>query len=459
MANIKFLRCVHVLSLATGAALFTAGCGGKEQAAGPPAGFAVPVTAVSAVAQDVPVYLDEIGKATGTQSVTIVPQVSGVVIARHFEDGADLKKGQLLFEIDPRPFQAQLDQAKGQLAKDTAQKISAEWNVQQDQAAMETKAISEQQLHNDIGTRDQAIGSIAVDEAEIETAKLNLDYCMIRSPIDGRAGQRLIDVGNVVTAAGQAAGTSLLSIQTLDPIYADFTITESELLKVQQYMQQGALVTEVQLPQDAIAMAGAQQARQPAALAPGEQPTEKKPDVAAIGLPAATTATQPPATMPAELPIPRIGQLTFLDNSVQDGTGTVKLRALLPNSDHHFWPGQFVNVRLVLKVQKDAVLIPNQATQISQKGPYVYVVTKDSTAALTPIVVGQRQGDMVVVESGLNAGDQVVLTGQLMIMPGGKVMVTNGPGGPPGAPGAPGAKPPAAASADSTKTTVAEGNH
>jgi multidrug efflux system membrane fusion protein len=163
--------------------------------------------------------------------------------------------------------------------------------------------------------------------------------------------------------------------------------------------------------------------------------------------------------MPAELPIPRIGQLTFLDNSVQDGTGTVKLRALLPNSDHHFWPGQFVNVRLVLKVQKDAVLIPNQATQISQKGPYVYVVTKDSTAALTPIVVGQRQGDMVVVESGLNAGDQVVLTGQLMIMPGGKVMVTNGPGGPPGAPGAPGAKPPAAASADSTKTTVAEGNH
>ena len=198
-----------------------------------------PVTAIPAITSDVPIYLDEIGKTVASQSVTIVPQVAGAIVARHFEDGADLKKGQLLFEIDPRPFQAQLDQAKGQLAKDQAQKSTSEWNVQQDQAAMQAKAISEQQLHNDIGSRDAAIGSIAVDQAEIETAQLNLNYCKITSPIDGRAGQRLVDVGNVVTAAGQAAGTNLLSIQTLDPIYADFTITEAELLKVQQYMGEG----------------------------------------------------------------------------------------------------------------------------------------------------------------------------------------------------------------------------
>jgi multidrug efflux system membrane fusion protein len=268
-----------------------------------------------------------------------------------------------------------------------------------------------------------------------------LNYCQVKSPIDGKAGERLVDEGNVVTSAGQAQGTNLLSIQTLDPIYADFTITESELLKVQQYMSKGTLKVEVQLPQDATIAKGVQPAGQPAALAPGEQPTEKKPDMEAIGLPT-TTPAMTPATEPAmeaSLPIPRIGDLKFLDNSVQDGTGTVKLRAWLPNSDHHFWPGQFVNVRLILMVQKDAVLIPNQATQISQQGPYVYVVTPDSTAALTPITLGQRQGDMVVIENGLKAGDQVVLTGQLMIMPKGKVMVTNGPGMP-GAPAAPGPK-------------------
>jgi multidrug efflux system membrane fusion protein len=441
-----------------------AGCSKPDEAAAPAGGgFAAPVTAVTAIAQDVPVYLDEIGKTSASQSVTIVPQVSGVVVARHFADGADIKKDQLLFEIDPRPFQAQLDQAKGQLAKDEAQRTSSDWNVKQDQAAMETKAISEQQLHNDIGTRDQAIGAIAVDQAEIETAQLNLNYCQIKSPIDGRAGQRLIDVGNVVTAAGQAAGTNLLSIQTLDPIYADFTITEAELLKVQQYMQLGTLAVQVQLPEDAVAMAGPKPDAQPTA-APGAENSPGSDHPAAIGTPTpdqvgAATATAPATTpaAPPALEIPRVGQLTFLDNAVQDGTGTVKLRATLPNADHHFWPGQFVNVRLVLMVQKGAVLIPNAATQISQKGPYVYVVQPDSTASLVPITLGQRQGDLVVVESGLHAGDQVVLTGQLMVMDKGKVMVVNKPAGPGGPGGPPGGPPGGAAASANTKSDESKG--
>ncbi len=413
------------------AATFLIGCN-KGDSAGPPAGgMMVPVTAVPASAADVPIYLDEIGKTVASQSVTVVPQVSGPIVARHFIDGQDLKKGEPLFDIDPRPYEAQLAQAKGQLLKDQAAKTSAEWNVQQDTAAMATKAISEQQLHNDTGARDQAAGSIAVDQAQIDLANLNIEYCKIKSPIDGRAGERLVDIGNVVTAAGQAPGTNLLSIQTLDPIYADFTITEAELLKVQQYMRQGELKVLVMLPQDVTAMKGPQPAMQPAALAPGEQPTEKKPDMAAIGLPMATGTTQPAATQPdqtvAPLPVPRLGALTFLDNSVQDGSGTVKLRATLPNADHHFWPGQFVNVRLILMVKKDAVLIPAQATQISQSGPFVYTVAADSSAVFTPIVLGQRQGDMVVIDQGLNAGDMVVLTGQLLIQPHGKLMVTNPP--------------------------------
>lgn len=188
MSKSNFLRSCLILPPLLGLALADAGCDRSGAAAPLAGGFAAPVVAVSAVPADVPVYLDEIGKATASQNVTVNPQVSGPIIKRDFEDGADLKKGQLLFEIDPRPFQAQLDQAKGQLAKDTAQETSAAWNVQQDQAAMETKAISEQQLHNDIGTRDQAIGAIAVDNAAIVQAQLNLEYCKITSPIDGRAG-------------------------------------------------------------------------------------------------------------------------------------------------------------------------------------------------------------------------------------------------------------------------------
>ncbi len=415
----------------------------------------MPVTASPAMAADVPIYLDEIGKATASQSVTILPQVSGPILKRDFEDGAELKKGQILFEIDPRPFQAALDQANGQLAKDTATQVSAAWNVQQDQAAMATKAISEQQLHNDIGTRDAAAGAILVDKAQIYTAQLNLDYCSIKSPIDGRAGLRLVDAGNVITAAGQAPGTSLLSIQTLDPIYADFTITEAELLKVQDYMkvagQQGNLKVEVQLPEDPIAMAGAQPATQPTGLPPGADFSPQDNPSAVIGVPTPaqsgmTPATAPasrPTTQPAKLPIPRAGKLIFLDNAVQDGSGTVKLRAEVPNADHHFWPGQFLKVRLILTVQKDAVLVPVQAVQISQLGPFVYVVDANGSAQSHPVVEGQRQGNMVVIESGVNAGDSVVVTGQMLLQPGGKVMVVNaphpgGPGGPPGPPAAAG---------------------
>ena len=415
----------------------------------------VPVTAFAAMSANVPVYLDEIGKATASQNVTVNPQVSGPIIKRDFEDGTDLKKGQLLFEIDPRPFQYQLDQARALLAKNTAQQTSADWNVKQDQAAMETKAISEQQLHNDTGTRDSAAGAVLGDKAQIATAALNLEYCKITSPIDGRAGLRLVDAGNVITAAGAAPGTSLLSIQTIDPIYADFTITEAELLKVQQYMGQGQLKVMVQLPQDAMAAQGPTPATQPTTLPPGA--ASDTPKQAVIGVPSPDqtgSSAVAPTTQSATLPLPREGALTFLDNAVQDGSGTVKLRATIPNSDHHFWPGQFLTVRLVLKVQNDAVLVPAQAVQISQMGPFIYVVDATGSAQARPVTQGQRQGAMVVIESGLTAGDSVVVTGQTLLQPGGKVMVVNAPHpGAPGAPTAPGSVPSEAkktASNDST---------
>ncbi len=356
------------------------------------------VTMVTAVAKDVPFYLDEpVGKAVASESVIVQPQVTGMLTARHFEDGAFVKTGQLLFEIDARPFQAAVDQAQANLVQAQAALDYAKNDYQRYKALDGQPAVSEEEIEQKENTVEVDAAAVQAAQAGLETAKLNLEYCRITSPIDGRAGARQVDSGNVVNnVAFNGSGTNLLTIQKLDPIYVDFTITERQLPMVRQYMAGGTLKVEAELPEDLA----------PSAAGPSTQPFQ-----------------------------PRDGELIFLDNAVQDGSGTVKLRAQLPNVDHHFWPGQFVNVRLVLKVEKDAVLIPNQAAQVSQTGPFVYVVKSDNTAELRPIVLGQRQGDLVVVEKGLAAGEQIVNTGQTLVFSGGAVMTApaagagNGQGG------------------------------
>jgi len=332
------------------------------------------VTVVKATSQDVPKYLDEIGRNAAFEAVTVTPQVGGRIVERHFQDGENLSKGQLLFVIDPRPFKAQLDAAQATLAQAKAALDLAKIQFARDEAVIGTRAISKQDYDTKKNTVDVDQAQVEAAEAALETAKLNLEYCYIHSPIDGRAGARLVDVGNVV----MANSTSLLSIQRLNPIYAIFTVTESDLPDVQKQMAHGELKAAVRLPSD----------------------TENA---------------------------ARIGRIEFLDNAVQNGTGTVNLRATLSNPDRHFWPGQFVDVKLLLATDKGAVLIPNQAAQISQKGPFVYVVKPDSTAELRPVVLGQRQGDAVVVTKGVAANESVVVTGQLLVRPGGKVHVEGNP--------------------------------
>jgi len=359
------------LGLACLVAVLPVGCAKKVTAA-----FEQPPTSVTvsaAVSHDVPIYLDEIGKNGAFESVTVTPQVGGRITERHFEDGANLQKGQLLFVIDPRPFKAQLDSAQANLAQAKAALELAKIQFARDEELVGTKAISKQDYDTKKSTVDVDEAQVEATQAALETAKLNLEYCFIHSPIEGRAGARLVDIGNVV----QANTTSLLLIQRLDPIYADFTVTERDLPDVQKQMVRGNLQAQVRLPSD------------------GENRT-------------------------------RAGKVTFLDNAVQNGTGTVNLRATIPNSDSHFWPGQFVNVRLVLATEKGAVLIPNEATQISQKGPFVYVIKPDQTAELRLVTLGQRQGGNVVVTNGLAAGENVVLTGQLTVVPGLKVKVVQG---------------------------------
>lgn len=356
------------------AVVAAAGCNrGAVQAAPGAAPEAPVVTVAAASATDVPVYLNEIGRNGAFESVTVTPQVGGRITERHFEDGANLHKGELLFVIDPRPYQALVDSAQANLAQAKAALELAKIQFARDEGLVGTKAISQQDYDTKKSTVDVDEAQVEAAAAALETAKLNLEYCFIHSPIEGRAGARLVDVGNVV----QANSTSLLLIQRLDPIYADFTITERDLPDVQTEMRRGTLKAEVRLPSD---------------------PEGRG----------------------------RMGAVTFLDNAVQNGTGTVNLRATMANADHHFWPGQFVNVKLVLATQRGAVLVPNQATQVSQKGPYVYVVKQDSTAELRLVKLGQKQGDDVVVADGVAAGERVVLTGQLTVIPGSKVRAEPG---------------------------------
>jgi len=390
------------------------GCVNKAQQSfeRPPASVAV----TAAVAQDVPTYLDAIGKTVARETVSIQPQVSGRIVQIHFTDGANVKKGDMLFTIDSRPFEANLKQTQANLSRDQALKKQAEANLAREIAQakwgvtqlkrnadlVEHGVISREQYEQLRANQDSldanveaaraavhsADEAIKVDAAAIDSSKVQLSYCYIRSPIDGRAGQRLVDIGNVVNPGGSGGGNSsggangsgsatssntLLVIERLDPIYADFTISQNDLTQVQEQMRAGSLKAEVRLP-DA-----------------------------------------------ADEPV--IGQLTFLDNAVQNATGTVNLRATIPNTGHRFWPGRFVNIRLILSTIHQAVLVPAIAPQMSAKGSFIYVVKADSTAEQRPVTLGQRQGDLVVVEKGIAAGEKVITNGQLGVTPGFKVQV------------------------------------
>lgn len=394
------------LAIILTASTILAGCSNQAQPHfdRPPA----PVVVSTAVSQDVANYMDALGKIVARETVAIQPQVSGRITKIHFTDGANVKRGQLLFTIDPRPFEANLKQAQANLAKDAAAKKQAEANLAREvarekwgltQVERYSKLVEQgvvaseqyQQLRADYDSLKanteaaraavrSADETIKVDNAAIETAKVTLSYCYIHSPIDGRAGQRLVDLGNVVnpggssnTESGAVSTNTLLVIERLDPIYADFTISQNNLTAVQDQMRAGTLSAEVRLP-----------------------------DI-----------TNDPVT----------GRLTFVDNAVQTETGQVTLRATLPNPDHRFWPGRFVNVRLLLGSIPGAVLIPAAAPQMSADGQYVYVVKPDSTAERRNVSLGQRQGDLVVVEKGVAAGEKVVTNGQLGVTPNGKVAI------------------------------------
>jgi multidrug efflux system membrane fusion protein len=313
-----------------------------------------PVTVAKVVAKDVPLYLDEIGTCAAYETVLVQAQVSGQIITRDFQDGADVKKGDLLFTIDPRPFQATLDQAKAQAALDQA-------NLKRQEDLRARKVISQQDY-------DTAVANAQKSQAATEAAQVNLDFCYIKSPINGRVGLRNVDVGNLVGPSTPP----LVTILGLDPIYTDFTVAENDLPLVRKYLGGPNVKVQTYLPDGSI--------------------------------------------------MPRTGDLYFIDNAVQPGSGTVKARGVTPNPDRALWPSEFVRVRFILDTLKNATLVPAQAVQVSQSGPFVFVVKPDNTVDLRPVKPGQRQeGDLTVVESGVKPDETVVVTGQLALAPGAKV--------------------------------------
>src|SRR5437773_5864718 len=312
------------------------------------------VVVAQVTTKDVPLYLDEIGTCAAYETVQVQAQVSGQIIGRHFQDGADVKKGDLLFTIDPRPFQATLDQAKAQAALDQA-------TLKRQEDLRARKVISQQDY-------DTAVANAHKSQAAAEAAQVNLDYCYIKSPINGRVGLRNVDVGNLVGPSTPP----LVTIQGLDPIYTDFTVAENDLPLVRKYLGGPNVKVETYLADGSIT--------------------------------------------------PRMGDLYFIDNAVQPGSGTVKVRGVTANADRALWPSAFVLVRFILDMLKNATLVPSQAVQVSQSGRLVFVVKPYNTVDLRHVKPGQRQdGDLVVVESGVKPGETVVVTGQLALSPGAKV--------------------------------------
>jgi multidrug efflux system membrane fusion protein len=313
-----------------------------------------PVLVAKVVTKEVPLYLDEIGTCAAYETVQVQAQVSGQIIARPFQDGSDVKKGDPLFTIDPRPYQAAVDQAKAQAALDQV-------TLKRQEDLRARKVISQQDY-------DTAAANAQKSQAAAEAAQVNLDYCYIKSPINGRVGLRNVDVGNLVGPSTPP----LVIIQGLDPIYTDFTVAENDLPLVRQYLGGANVKVQTYLSDGSIE--------------------------------------------------PRMGDLYFIDNAVQPGSGTVKVRGVTPNPDRALWPSEFVRVRFILDTLKDAMLVPSQTVQVSQSGPFVFVVKPDNTVDLRPVKPGQRQdGDLTVIESGVKPGETVVVTGQLALAPGAKV--------------------------------------
>jgi multidrug efflux system membrane fusion protein len=331
---------------------------------------AVPVTTAMVVTKSVPVRLYAIGNVEPYTTVAVKARVDGQVVSVHFKEGDEVRKGSVLFEIDPRPFAASLKQAQANLLKDKALLDRASQQEKRYKDLLAKNFISPDAYEQVRTNAETTAATVSADEAAIESAKLSLEYCTIRAPVTGYAGRIQIQQGNLVKANDT---NPMVTINQVVPIYASFSVPEQNVADVRRYQAGGELKVAANF----------------------------------------ANSVHPPVA----------GRLSFVDNAADATTGTIKLKAEFPNTDKALWPGQFVNVVLTLHEQKDAIVTPSAAVQSGPTGEYVFVVKPDSTVELRNIKIARAEGDDTVVASGLQAGDQVVIVGQLRLAPGTKVNV------------------------------------
>lgn len=330
-----------------------------------------PVQVGVAVQKDVPVYIDSFGHMDAFYDVNIVSQVTGQIKEVHFEEGNEVSEGDLLFTIDPKEYKAELDKANAVQRGDSVDLKLKKDTLERNRGLVEKNLISKQEFET--YQTDKAAGEAAVqlDNANIELAEIDLEYCYIRSPIDGITGKRAVDPGNIVIAN---SGPTLVNIKTVDPLYLDFTIPERSFPSIHEQMSKDKLNVSI--------------------------------------IPAGDDKG------------PYDGELQFVDNTVDNTTGTIMLRATVPNEEKRLWPGQYVTVRLVVYTEKDAVLVPAESIQLGQNGKFLYVIKEDNTVELRDnLTVGQVQGDLLVIKKGVKAGEKVVKSGQMGLHDGSKVQI------------------------------------
>jgi membrane fusion protein, multidrug efflux system len=345
-------------------ALLGVACSKKD----PPPPQRVPVTVASAERRSMPFELSGTGTVEPLQTVSVQAQVVGTLRRIAFKEGDEVKQGQLLFEVDPRPYRAALDQAVAALNRDRAQANNAAQDEARYQTLAEKQYVTAQQYEQVRTTAAAARATLAGSQAAVDQARLNLQYATIRAPISGRTGSLMIREGNLVRTTGTQA---LVTINQIRPILVRFAVPASNLPLIQEHLGKDVVVR--------------------ADVGGGENPSE--------------------------------GTLSFVDNAVDTATGTILLKGRFPNDDGALWPGAFVNVRLQLYVEPDALVVPTSAVVAGQQGSFVYVIQNDSTAATKPVTVSRTAGDYAIVNGDVQAGDRVVTDGQLRLRQGAKVQI------------------------------------